>query len=385
MFTGPSAMTRLGVGALLVGVGLSIVGWVLVWPALVVIGVATFVLVVVGVISVIRRPRLVVERRIQPPRVAKGLPAIAYLHMSNLGRTPIPPTVAEQPYGTTTVHTLLPRLAGGQSSMQTYRLPTSRRGVFPIGPIEVTRSDPFGFAKATQRYTGEDEIWVYPRLLPLHPLPSGVTRDLEGPSSDMAEEGTITFHRLREYVVGDDLRMVHWKSTAKMGRLVIRHNIDTSQPFTVVLLDTRPSVYSAETFEHAVDTAASVVQCTAASKSPVQLRTSSGERIGGSGGTDPPLILDYLTALEPDAGGSLRHELLALGHERGGTAMVVVTGMLDVADLPAVSSLRRRFQRCIVLSLSPRPTPPLAYPGVAVLSGTTSDDLLGAWNLEVAR
>jgi len=378
-------VTRLGIGALVLGLGLVAVGFGLVWPAFVIVGLAAVVLAVVGAVSVARRPRLVVERRIQPPRVPKGLPAIAYLHLSNEGRTAFPPTVATQPYGTLTVHTVLPRLAAGQSSMQTYRLPTRRRGVFPIGPIEVTRSDPFGFARATQRYTGDDEIWVYPRVLPLRPLPSGVTRDLEGPSTDMAEEGTITFHRLREYVVGDDLRMVHWKSTAKTGRLVIRHNVDTSQPFTVVLLDARPAVYSVDTFESAIDMAASVVQCTSAGKSPVQLRTSDGARLGGTGGTDPPLILDYLTALEPGPAGSLHHELLALRHERGGTALVVVTGVLDPVDLQAVSRLRRRFQRCIVVSLSPAAAPAINHPGVLVLSAPTADELLAAWNLEVAR
>ncbi|HLN17048.1 MAG TPA: DUF58 domain-containing protein [Acidimicrobiales bacterium] len=378
-------MTRLGLGALVLGVALVVVGWLLVWPAFVVLGGAAFVLVVLAFAYVARRPRLAIDRRIQPPRVAKGLPAIAYLHMTNRGRSSVPASIAAQPYGSMTVRTVLPRLSSGQSGIQTYRLPTYRRGVFPIGPLEISRSDPFGFARATQRLTGDDEIWVYPRVLPMRPLPSGVTRNIEGPSSDMAQEGSITFHRLQEYVVGDDLRMVHWKSTAKLGRLVIRHNVDTSQPYTVVLIDVRPSLYSVDTFESAIDATASVVQCSAAGKSPVQLRTSAGARVGGTGATDPPLVLDYLTALEPDERGSLRQELLALRHERGGTALVVVTGVLDPADLPNVAALKRRFQRLIVISVTTDEGPEVRYPGVSVIRARTADDVLAAWNIEVSR
>jgi uncharacterized protein (DUF58 family) len=286
-------VTRIGGGALLVGAALAVLGWLLVWPAFVVLGAGILVLVIVALGYIVRRPHLVIERQIQPPRVSKGLPAIAYLNFSNRGRTSVPRTVAIQPYGTNSVRTVLPRLLGGQSGVRTYRLPTSKRGIFEIGPIEITRSDPFEFVRVTQRHAGNDEIWVYPQVFPFRPLPSGITRHLEGPSSDTAPEGSITFHRLREYVVGDDLRMIHWKSTARTGRLMVRHNVDTSQPYTVVLLDVRPAVYSAETFEIAIDTAASAISCSALGKSPVQLRTTSGKQVGGPSQREPFELLDF--------------------------------------------------------------------------------------------
>ncbi len=116
-------------------------------------------------------------------------------------------------------------------------------------------------------------IAVHPRLLALHPLPTGISRHLEGPSSDTSPQGTVTFHRLREYVVGDDLRTVHWPSTAHAGKLVVRHNVDTAQPYTVVLADLDPDRYSAETFEEAIDVTASLVMSMSVGKAPVQLRT----------------------------------------------------------------------------------------------------------------
>ena len=377
-------MTRLGLGAALAGVAFAVVGWTLVWPALVVVGVGSLVLVLVALAYIVRRPHLHIDRQIHPPRVSKGLPAIAFLHFTNTGARTVPTSVAVQPYGALRVETVLPKLLGGQAGMRSYRLPTTRRGIFTIGPVEISRSDPFEFARVTQRHGGSEQIWVYPHIMPFRPLPSGRTRHLEGPSSDTAPEGSITFHRLREYVVGDDLRMIHWKSTARTGRLMVRHNVDTSQPYTVVQLDLRPVRYSEETFEMAVDVTASAVSCAAVGKSPVQLRTTNGTQVGGPRQREPQALLDQLTAVEPDERGSIVSDLSLLRRERGGTALIVVTGRLDATDLPVIAGLRRRFQRVVVVSVAPMGTAVPRFPGVTVVTGEDHDELCAAWNLEAA-
>ena len=96
-------MTRIGVGAAVLGAVLVALGWLLVWPPLVVLGAGILILVLVALGYVVRRPRLVIEREIQPPRVSKGDPAIAYLSFSNQGRNPVPAIVASQPYGSSSV------------------------------------------------------------------------------------------------------------------------------------------------------------------------------------------------------------------------------------------------------------------------------------------
>ena len=77
--------------------------------------------------------------------------------------------------------------------------------------MEVTRRDTFELFRRTRGHADVERIWVYPRLLGLRALPTGEARTLEGPTSDTAPQGTVTFHRLREYVDGDDLRLVHWR------------------------------------------------------------------------------------------------------------------------------------------------------------------------------
>lgn len=378
-------MTPTGAGALAAGIACTLVGFLLGWSALTAVGVAGLVLVLAALLYARRPVQVVIERHVQPARVVRGTPAIAYVHLVNRGRSEAARVVARQAFGERSVRLELPRLAGGEAGMRTYRLPTDRRGVFELPPLEVTRADPFLLARSTRRYGTTERLLVYPRLLPLRPLRSGHQRTLEGPDSETADEGTITFHRIREYATGDDLRMIHWRSTARAGRLMVRHNVDTAEPLTVVLLDLRPAGYSSDTFETAVEVAASAVVAAAAGRSPVELRTTDGTRLGGPDRHEAQPLVDHLAAVGPSAAGSVNEQLQLLRRQRTGTALVVVTGVLDEADLPIAASLRRRFQRLVVVSVTPEPVRRPVYPGIHLLCGRDGDELTGLWNLEALR
>jgi uncharacterized protein (DUF58 family) len=201
----------------------------------------------------------------------------------------------------------------------------------------------------------------------------------------MSPQGSVSFHRLREYVIGDDLRKVHWPSTARLGKLVVRQFVDTAQPYTVVLVDLRPEVYSPDSFEEAIDVAASVVTSMSLGEAPVQLRTTTAERVGGTRKSGPDLLVDYLTDLGPSSDGSLLGELMELRRDRGGNALVVVTGAVQLDALPEVAALRRRFDQVILASLVPRPAPAPLYPGLTILVATNADEMAEAWEAQVAK
>jgi uncharacterized protein (DUF58 family) len=378
-------MTRFGIGAVVAGVALAVGGWAARWPSVVVLGAGMLVLVLGSLVQVARRPRLALERAVEPPRVEKGTPAIAVVHVTNLSRRTVAPLAIEQRLGDTPIRAVLPRLRRGEQGLRTYRLPTSQRGVYEIGPVEIPRADPFGLCRTVQRMGEPQRIAVHPRLLGLHPLPTGISRHLEGPSSDASPQGSVTFHRLREYVVGDDLRMVHWPSTARLGKLVVRHNVDTAQPYTVILTDLNPDRYSSESFEEAVDVTASLVMSMAVGKAPVQLRLTNGDRLGGPSHRNPTPLVDYLTEVQPDPLGSLAAELLLLRRDRGGTALVVVTGRLDLDSLPMIAALRRRFDRVIATSIVARPGRMPVHPGLTIVAAGGAAELAKAWNSGVAR
>ena len=198
----------------------------------------------------------------------------------------------------------------------------------------------------------------------------------------MSPQGSVTFHRIREYTPGDDMRRVHWPSTARRGQLMVRHLVDTAQAFTVVLIDQRPELYSPDTFEEAVDVAASAAIALSAGIAPVQLRTTSGDRVGGPNQRDPGPILDFLTTVAPDARCSLTEQASMLSRDRGGSVLVVVTGRLETETLPTVVRLRRRFDRLLLASLIPDPQPAPLYPGLHILSGATVEQIAYAWQRE---
>jgi uncharacterized protein (DUF58 family) len=376
-------MTRTGLAALLGGIAVLVLGLTLHWLAFDVTGIALLLLVLACLVNILRPSRLVIERSIQPPRVPKGSPAVAVLSFANRGQRTVGVTVANQPFGDIDVRTVIPRMRRGERGIRTYRLPTRQRGIFDVRPIEVTRRDSFEFFRASRQHGEPERIWVYPRVLGFRTLPTGQTRHLEGPSSDVSPQGNITFHRLREYVVGDDLRLVHWRSSARTGTLVVKHNVDTSQPYTAVLVDQRPDRYTEAAFEEAVDVAASVVVCSSANKAPVELRLTDGTRLGGPRLREPVPLIDHLTGVGPDADGSLQTQLIALRRSRGGTSFVLVTGVLEHTDLPFVSALRRRFDRLVVVSIDPDRGRAPHFEGVRVIVAADADEACAAWNLHL--
>lgn len=376
-------MTRFGVAALVAGLVTLGLGLGFDWVSFDLLGLGLLAVVVLGFAVVARPSRLVIDREIQPPRVPKGSPAIALLSFANRGRRTAPVSVATQPFGSQRVRTVIPRLRGGERGTRAYRLPTRERGIFDVAPVEVTRRDAFELFRLSHKHGSVERIWVYPRVLDFRPLPAGKTRHLEGPSSDTSPQGNITFHRLREYVPGDDLRLVHWRSSARAGTLQVKHNVDTSQPYTVVLFDQRPSLYTRESFEQAVDVAASVVVATAANKAPVELRSTDGAVVGGPRVRDATPLIDHLTGISPDPAGSLRDQLLRLRRARG-TSLVVVTGEVAPADLPFVAGLRRHFDRLVLISIDPLATEAVPeFPGVRLITAADADGARAAWNLQV--
>ena len=113
------------------------------------LGVGLLALVAIALLVIVRPSALAITRAIQPPRVPKGSPAIAVLSFANKGRRSVGVTVANQPFGDTQVRTIIPRLRRGERGLRTYRLPTRQRGIFDVGPVEVTRRDPFDLMKAS--------------------------------------------------------------------------------------------------------------------------------------------------------------------------------------------------------------------------------------------
>src|SRR2546429_506598 len=142
----------------------------------------------------------------------------------------------------------------------------TRRGWSPTGaaggPLSIGVTDPFGLARRSEPSAGEAELVVRPRVHEIvAPVAVGsrISAEHEATAwravvSDLGDE----FVTLRDYEVGDDLRRVHWRSTARTGDLMLRQDELRFGEVATVLLDTRAGAHRGDSFERALEVAASV-------------------------------------------------------------------------------------------------------------------------------
>jgi uncharacterized protein (DUF58 family) len=370
-------VTPRGWGLLAAAVILLGVGFRFGYPDLAVLGAAAGIAMACAAGSALWRPRLRVERVAQPDRVARGEPARMSLTVGNTSRLRAASLVATDRCGGVDIPVPLLRLRPGRDTTVDYPVPTRRRGVVPIGPLRITRGDPLDLVTLARAYGDIATVWVHPRIHLLRAVPAGLARSLDG-RIDKVPHGTITFDSLREYVVGDELRRVHWRSSAKVGQLMVREQLDTSEPTIVVLLDDRVTAYPemcdgvAESFESACEAAASIVTAAVRESLPVLLHLVSGPATGP--------FLDVLTEASPGPG-DLTQQLRRLRAQRLGDTLVFLTGPGGRCDLGAVGGLRGPYPVVVAGLFGDRDAAPVsAGDGMIVIEADDGEQFAAAWD-----
>lgn len=377
-------LTRRGWGVLVGSLALAVPAGLLGSRELATLTACGLVAVVLAVLWVARRPRLEVRREIEPFRVMRGEPAIGRVSVANKAVLPSTPAVGLDPCGAQVTEIDLPRLAPGRQRSRTYELPTGHRGRFTVGPLRIARVDPLGLAHRVQQQGTTETLWVHPRQHPVRSVGGGRVRRLDGPEIDRLPHGTITFHALREYVRGDDLRHVHWRTSARIGQLMVREHIDVSVPVITLLVDNRAAVHDDASFEESLEVVASLVAAAARERYACVVRAVSGEVVGGAatvGEVVPSLdLLARLALTDAPLGGAVA----ALGLEPARDTLVVATGRPTGADLAPVVGLRRQYPRLVVVALN-GDEPLVLAPRVEVHTAASGADAVGRWNAGVRR
>ncbi|MFF4622159.1 DUF58 domain-containing protein [Nonomuraea jabiensis] len=371
-------ITRAGWGLAAASVLVYAVGAPFGYAQAAVLAVAGLAAVGASALWTLRGAGLDVRRELTPVKVARGEPAVALLHVRNTGRRRHAGLVARDTCRGTSVTVEVPALSRDTARTVSYRLPTRRRGETPVGPLLLDRTDPFGLARRSIAYGRTDLLLVRPRTVPLAPPHAGRRRHLDGLDSRSAPNGAISFNGLRDYVIGDDLRHVHWRSTARTGVLMVKELTDVNLPSTVTVLDTRHSSYEGDDeFELAVDVAASVACAVTRDRFPVRLLTGAGELLhakGGPGETEE--VLDRLAVVERSEQADA--PLHALRRAGSGGALVLVSGTF--AGLADAAAVRRRFDEVLFVRVGEpveggRP----AAAGVTVIEVSDLAELAAAW------
>lgn len=230
-------------------------------------------------------------------RVVVGERAIGTVEVANDSSRMMMPARIELAVGEATAQFLVPRLKPESSHEEIFAIPTRRREVLVVGPVRSVRDDPLGLMRRQVTWAHEQEVYVHPRTVPLGDFETGYLRDLEGTPSSALSSSDIAFHALRDYVPGDDRRHVHWKTTARTGRLMVRQFEETRRSHVVVALANASAHFAHDDeFELAVEAAASIAaQTLREEKELTPITVSQRQRTG----TFRQLMDDY-TVVAPE-------------------------------------------------------------------------------------
>ena len=372
-------LTTAGKTFLLVGIVSVVAGIVLGYATLLALGLALLAAVVIGRLWILRRPRVEASRVVAPERIRVGRPARSRLTISNTGRGRTAGGLALEQFGESQLPVEVPSLEPGESITIETELPTDRRGVFRVGPLDVTRADPFGLVRSGDPDEDITNLYVHPSIHQLEPFPTGVARDLEGPEVGKALQGGVTFHTLRDYVRGDDLRQVHWRSSARHGKMMVRHNVDTHQPRSLVILDTRATSHSAESFEDAVRAAASVVAASMTRGFDFRVVTTDGITLNQL--VPAANIMDRFAEVGLSFRGSILETLDTVQSDIGGVSLTLITGVLSAEELAQLRQFRDRFDVITVAQFTSGAQEwERASADAMIISARDSAEFANAWN-----
>jgi uncharacterized protein (DUF58 family) len=243
-----------------------------------------------------------------------------------------------------------------------YPVRSDVRGRFVVGPLSLRFADLFGLVELTRSFTTTDALVVTPTVVPLPPIHLGGDWAGGGDSrarsiSTMGEDDVTT----REYRHGDDLRRVHWRSTARHGELMVRREEQPWQNRGVLLLDSRVTAHRGEgpgsSFEWAVSAIASVGSHLARDGFGLRYITDVGHEVSGysadamAGTPFEAVLLDSLALVSMSAGHSLSAGLSSIRRGGGEGLVIAVLGNLTDTDLDALARFRHHASACVAIML----------------------------------
>ncbi|MET8772774.1 DUF58 domain-containing protein [Streptomyces sp. NPDC004658] len=370
--TALAGLTTRGRSFLAAGIAAAICSFVLGLSELLRVGLLLAVLPLICAIVLYRtRYRVAATRRLAPARVPAGSEARVHLRMDNVSRLPtgllmlqdrVPYVLGPRP------RFVLDRVEPGGRREVSYRVRSDLRGRYPLGPLQLRLTDPFGMCELTRSFSTYDTLTVIPRVEPLSPVRFGGEAKGYGDGRQRSlalagEDDVIP----RGYRYGDDLRRVHWRSTARYGELMVRREEQPRRSRCTVLLDTRGGAYEGagpdSAFEWAVSGAASVLVHMLERGFSVRLLTDSGSAVPGEGadgfaGTGQEtadaagLMMDTLAVIDHSDGTGLSRAYDVL---RGGNEglLIAFLGDLDEEQATTVAKMSRRSGGAVAFVLDP--------------------------------
>jgi uncharacterized protein (DUF58 family) len=353
-----TGLTTRGRSFIAAGFAATVCGLALGERGLLQIGVLLIALPLLSALATSRtRYQLTCVRQLSPARVPVGQPTIVTLQLANVTRLRTGLLLAEDqlpyPLGGHP-RFILEGVEGGGVRELTYRIRSDVRGLFSLGPVRVRVADAFGMVEITRSFTEHSKLVVTPRVVTLPATPTAAdwlgAGDRRMRIAATAGEDDVA---PRPYRDGDDLRRVHWRSTARHGELMVRREEQPWHGRASLFLDTRSIAHAGSgirsSFEYAVSAAASIGVHLAHQQFDMQMITDAGPV--AAGGMFEEAMLDVLAGARPSRGATLARGLTALAAGPGGL-VVAVAGRLDATQASELARSCNRARSAIAVLLS---------------------------------
>lgn len=301
------------------------------------------------------RYKLACTRSLEPGRAPVGSSARVVLRLQNMSRLPTGTMLLEDrlPYALgSRPRVVLERLGAHQASSVAYTVRADIRGRYSIGPLMVRLTDPFGLCELTRSFPSIDKLTVIPQVsaLPRVRLAGEYAGTGESRARSVAVHGEDDA-ATREYRRGDDLRRVHWRSTARTGELMVRREEQPWESRATVVLDTRLYAHRGEgptaSFEWAVSAAASIAVHLREAGYKLRLVTGTGIDIDAAESGGEGLILDTLADVKAEQNGDVSVLVEHVRRRNDGGLVIGLFGALTVAEAELLGQLRGNGATCI--------------------------------------
>ena len=351
-------LTQRGAAVLATSPVLAIAAWLLGLPEAAVLSACAALLVLVAAVWTKARAAVVdIQRSILPTRPRVGEPCRVQLQILNTGsRSAAPLHLTERIEGLDSLRLQIAPVPSGEQSITSYNFPTLVRGRQVIAASKVQVEDPFGLLRSTCLAGAETQVLVLPKLWQLSPLRAALGQENRKPSHSAAfiSRPAEEFAGLREYLPGDDLRRIHWPTTARTGRPVMRQFELPLQHRTTVLLD----LMSSASFERSVSAAASVIALEAKQGGLIRLVTTATQSVALNGtefvnaADQFDQLQDRLALVEQSPKAVSIQSLLQLLDAQDGGRLVICASYVSRNDLGVIQRGSRQFSSRVLLTTS---------------------------------
>jgi uncharacterized protein (DUF58 family) len=300
------------------------------------------------------RYRLACTRTLEPRRLPVGASAQVRLRLQNLSRLLTGTLLLEDrlPYALgSRPRLVLEKLAGNQATSVTYTVRADVRGRYEVGPLVVRLTDPFGLCELTRSFPGVDRLTVIPEVVPLPTirLAGEYTGTGESRARSVAVHGEDDA-ATREYRHGDDLRRVHWRSTARVGELMVRREEQPWESRATVVLDTRAFAHRGEgpgaSFEWLVSAAASISLHLRHAGYRLRLVSPTID-VDANDSTGDGTLLDHLAEVRTRSRSDLATLVDQVRSRSDGGMVIGLFGLLTQAESEVLTRLRGGGGTCV--------------------------------------